>query len=238
VVVTAAGLGTRLLPATKEQPKEMLSIFVRGANGQCCLKPLLQCIFEQLHNVGFREFCFVTGRRERIMKNHFTQDHAYVELLKSKGSLSQASELESFYTKLHDSTVVWANQSEARGFGDAVLKSQSIVGNERFLVSAGDVYVKSPEDSHIRRLIECSDGTDAEAVFLAQEVEDPLRHGVVELEHIHGGIHEVKRAVEKPKSSPSKVAIIPIYLFKPIVFKALGQIKPGIQGSKSRYRLR
>ena len=164
------------------------------------------------------------------MKDHFSQDHAYVELLKSKGSLSQASELESFYAKLHDSTVVWANQSEARGFGDAVLKSQLIVGNERFLVSAGDVYVTSPRDSHIRRLIESSDRTGAEAVFLAQEVEDPLRHGIVELEAAHSGIHEVKRAVEKPKSSSSNVAIIPTYLFKPIVFKALGQIKPGING--------
>ena len=164
------------------------------------------------------------------MKDHFTQDHAYVGLLKSKGSLSQASELESFYAKLRDSTVVWASQSEAKGFGDAVLRSQPIIGNERFLVSAGDVYVKSQGGSHIRRLIESSARTEAEAVFLVQEVEDPLRHGVVELEDAHDGIHKVKRAVEKPKSSSSKVAIIPVYLFKPIVFKALGETGPGVQG--------
>jgi len=164
------------------------------------------------------------------MEDHFTRDQVYVEFLKSKGSFSQSSDLESFYRKLDDSTIMWINQSEARGFGDAVLMSQSIIGNERFLVSAGDVYIPSARDSHIGRLIEFSSKLEAEAIFLAQEVEEPERHGIVELEEFHDGVYKVKRAVEKPKHPSSEVAIVPIYLFQPIVFKALAQLNPGVQG--------
>ncbi len=229
-MITVAGLGTRLLPATKEQPKEMLPIFAQGADGQTCLKPLLQLIFEQLYDIGFREFYFVTGRGKRIIEDHFTQDYGYITFLKSKGRLSQALDLEAFYAKLDDSTIVWVSQSEPKGFGDAVLRVQSIVGKEKFLVLAGDTYIISSRGLHVRRLIESQSEIRAEAMLLVKEVDDPRQHGVVELEEMQSGFYRVKLAVEKPKEPISKVAIMPAYVFHPIVFKALEQVAPGIGG--------
>ena len=85
VVIPAAGLGTRLFPAAKEQPKEMLPIFSRLVNGNVGVKPLLQMVFEQLYDAGFREFCFVVGRGKRSIEDHFTPDHNSVVMLKNRG---------------------------------------------------------------------------------------------------------------------------------------------------------
>jgi UTP--glucose-1-phosphate uridylyltransferase len=102
VVVPAAGLGTRLFPATKEQPKEMLPIFSHSANDEAnmSVKPFLQLVFEQLYYDGFREFCFVVGRGKRAIEDYFTPNGSCVVMLESKGKNSQASGLESFYRKL------------------------------------------------------------------------------------------------------------------------------------------
>ena len=84
-VIPAAGLGTRLLSVTKEQPKEMLPVFARAKNGDLCLKPIVQLVFEQLYQVGFREFCFIVGRGKRAIEDHFTPDFAFVSMLDGKG---------------------------------------------------------------------------------------------------------------------------------------------------------
>jgi UTP--glucose-1-phosphate uridylyltransferase len=86
-VIPAAGLGTRLLSVTKEQPKEMLPVFARAKNGDLCLKPIVQLVFEQLHQVGFREFCFVVGRGKRAIEDHFTPDFSFVSMLPVRGWL-------------------------------------------------------------------------------------------------------------------------------------------------------
>lgn len=103
-VIPAAGLGTRLLPATKEQPKEMLPVYTKYPSGQVCLKPLLQLIFEQLYDLGLREFCIIIGRGKRAIKDHFAPDYAYITNLRNKNSNS-ADDLEAFYHRLDDSTI-------------------------------------------------------------------------------------------------------------------------------------
>jgi len=140
-IVPAAGLGTRLTPATKEQPKEMLPVFTKAANGQICLKPLVQMIYEHLYDFGLIEFCFIIGRGKRAIEDHFTQDYGYVNMLKDKGKDTSALDLESFYDKLEKSKIVWVNQPEPKGFGDAVLRAKPFVGDEEFLVHAGDTYI-------------------------------------------------------------------------------------------------
>ena len=72
IVIPAAGLGTRLFPATKEQPKEMLPIFANSSNGGVLVKPVVQLVFEQLHDAGLREFCFIVGKGKRVIADHFT----------------------------------------------------------------------------------------------------------------------------------------------------------------------
>jgi len=229
-VIPVAGLGTRLLPATKEQPKEMLPVFAGGANGQECVKPLLQLVFEQLYSSGLREFCFVIGRGKRAIEDHFTPEHGYAEWLKSKGKNATAKDLENFYRQIEESTIIWVNQPEPKGFGDAVLKARSFTGNEKFIVHAGDTYIISRRNAYLSRLTNVDQKLDADATFIVQEVEDTKQYGVIEFDETGERELKVKRAVEKPEKPPSKFAIMPIYAFRPIIFRALERTSPGKDG--------
>ena len=229
-MIPAAGLGTRLLSVTKEQPKEMLPVFARAKNGDLCLKPIVQLVFEQLHQVGFREFCFVVGRGKRAIEDHFTPDFPYVSMLESKGLDGPAGELEAFYKMVDGSTLVWVNQPQPKGFGDAILKAKSFVGNDRFMVHAGDSHFISKNAEHLRRAVRMSEESRANALFLSMEVEDPSRFGIVEGETTGNGLMKVKRLVEKPSKPSSKLAIMPIYVFDSNIFKALEDTKAGVAG--------
>ncbi|HWY28185.1 MAG TPA: sugar phosphate nucleotidyltransferase [Candidatus Sulfotelmatobacter sp.] len=229
-MIPAAGLGTRLLSVTKEQPKEMLPVFAKAKNGDLCLKPIVQLVFEQLHQVGFREFCFIVGRGKRAIEDHFTPDFSYVSMLDSKGLDGPAEELEAFYKMIDGSTVSWVNQSQPRGFGDAVLKARSFVGSDGFLVHAGDSHFISKNAEHLRRVVLMSEESKADALFLSMEVEDPSRFGIVEGEPMANGLVKVKRLVEKPAKPASKLAIMPVYAFSSNIFKALEATKAGFAG--------
>jgi len=230
VVIPAAGLGTRLFPATKEQPKEMLPIFSRSSNGDMGIKPLLQLVFEQLHEVGFREFCFVVGREKRAIEDHFTPDSNCLSLLNSRRKSDQVADMESFYLKLKTSTLIWVNQPEPKGFGDAVLTAQPFVQNEPCLVHAGDTYIISNNANHLKRLIMTYERYNADVAFIVQEVENPRQFGVIDAEELENGIFQVKAAVEKPEKTSSNLAIMAIYIFDPVIFKALEKTMPGRGG--------
>ncbi|HVH15545.1 MAG TPA: sugar phosphate nucleotidyltransferase [Candidatus Angelobacter sp.] len=229
-VIPAAGLGTRLLSVTKEQPKEMLPVFAKGRNGELCLKPIVQLVFEQLYEVGFREFCFIVGRGKRAIEDHFTPDFPYVSMLDSKGKDSAAGDLEAFYKMVDDSTVVWVNQPEPRGFGDAILKTKSFVGNDHFMVHAGDSQFIARNADHLRRVMKMSEESRADALFLSMEVEDPTRFGIVEGETNAKGLLRVERVVEKPAKPASKLAIMPVYVFNNSIFRALESTATGFAG--------
>ena len=229
VIIPAAGMGTRLLPATKEQPKEMLPLFARASGGQVCLKPLLQLVFEQLYDIGFREFYFIIGREKRAIEDHFTPDSIYVEMLKRKKKNELAGELEKFYKKIEDSTIVWVNQPEPKGFGDAVLKAAEFAGDEPVLVHAGDTYIISDRDRHLKTLMKTHEELEADATCVLQEVKDPRQYGVAEVEGGNGS-YKVKRVVEKPERPATNLAIMPLYIFRPIIFKALKETLPGKGG--------
>jgi UTP--glucose-1-phosphate uridylyltransferase len=230
VVVPAAGLGTRLFPTTKEQPKEMLPIFSRLPDGDLGVKPLLQLVFEQLYDVGLREFCFIVGRGKRSIEDHFTPDPDCVLMLKNQGKVTQAADLESFYQKLKKSTIIWVNQPEPKGFGDAVLMARPFVQNEDCLVHAGDTYILSEEAEHLRLLKVVYDRFKADATFVVRETLDARQYGVIEGEKKEEGIYKVNGAVEKPNKPPSNLAITAIYSFDPVVFKALERTPPGKRG--------
>jgi len=230
VVVPSAGLGTRLFPATKEQPKEMLPIFCKLTNGELGVKPLLQLVFEQLYDAGFREFCFVVGRGKRAIEDHFTPDQDSVVMLKSRGRGAQALDLDGFYMKLKASTIIWVNQPEPKGFGDAVLMAQPFVQNERCLVHAGDTCIISKNAEHLKLLMKVYERFDADAVFLVQEMEDPRQYGVIEGEEIKKGVYRVTGAIEKPEKPPTNLAIMPVYTFHPTIFKALQETTSGKGG--------
>jgi UTP--glucose-1-phosphate uridylyltransferase len=229
-IVPAAGLGTRLLPATKEQPKEMLPIFSLGANNQSQLKPLLQLIFEQLCDLGIRRFCFIIGRGKRAIEDHFTQDYGFTNSLRDRNKLLPIRDLERFYRRLDDSTIVWLNQPDPRGFGEAVLRGRPFIGQDEFLVHAGDTYVISDGRQHLKRLIEAHSRLDSEATFLVEEMKDPRKYGVIKGEAIERGLYRVKSIEEKPERPQSKLAVVPIYAFTPRIFEELARTKPGKGG--------
>jgi UTP--glucose-1-phosphate uridylyltransferase len=221
VVITAGGLGTRLLPMSKELPKEMMPIFLKGINDDIILKPLLQALFEQFYSVGFREFCFVVGRGKRAIEDHFTPDWKYVELLEENGKIAFANELKSFYGMIEKSRIMWVNQPEPRGFGHAVLMAESFVGNDPFFVVAGDTYIAS--NDFIVNMIDLFSNKHLSAVLLLQRVLDPSQYGVAVVD---GG--RVLKVVEKPKEFVSDLAIMPFYIFDPVVMKIIPQLKPGV----------
>jgi len=230
VVIPSAGLGTRLFPATKEQPKEMLPIFSMTSNGEIVVKPLLQMVFEQLYDAGFQEFCFVVGRGKRSIEDHFTPDHNSISMLQVMGKKDPAADLADFYSKLRTSTIVWVNQPEPRGFGDAVTMAKPFVQSERCLVHAGDTYIISKDTEHIKSLISTYDRLNADVAFLVQEIENPRQFGIIEAEKIENGVYKVRAAMEKPEKPLSNLAIMPIYIFHPVIFKALEKTPPGKGG--------
>jgi len=229
-VIPAAGLGTRLLSATKEQPKEMLPIFSNDINGGLSLKPLVQLVFEQLFNFSIRDFCIIVGRGKRAIEDHFTPDYSYIERLNDRGKNHQASDLESFYDKVEESKIIWINQPEPKGFGDAVHVAQGFVNSQDFLVHAGDTYIISnTKNSLLSRLIHEHDNTGADATITLQHVKNPRQYGVAQTTSSEDSLL-VQNVIEKPEKPTTNLAIMPLYIFKPIIFKALESPKPGKGG--------
>jgi len=229
-VIPAAGLGTRLLPITKELPKEMLPVITLMKNGRICLKPMLQAIFEQLYDVGFREFVFIVGRGKRAIEDHFLPDEDFIQNLKTKNKKDIAEELQGFYQKLTESNVVFINQPKPKGFGDAVGRAALFTGNEEFLMQAGDDLIISKNNNHLKRAAKTFEEYDADTLFLVEEVPDPRKYGVITGKEIKRGIFKVTGIVEKPEKPPSNLAIIALYIFKPIIYKAIRKVEPDENG--------
>jgi len=225
-VILAAGSGTRLLPVTKGTPKEMLPIFALGRNGKPCLKPILQVIFEQLRDVGFREFCLVVGRGKRAIEDYFTPDLDFVEYLRKRGKEELALEMEEFYGKVEESVIVFVNQPEVRGTGDAVLRARTFTGEEPFLLHMGDDIVVSKKSRHLRRLIRVFEERNADAAFFAMRVDDPTIYGVIEGEQISKGLYEVRTIVYQPKVPPSNLSDVTAYILKPDIYPEIEGVKP------------
>lgn len=232
-VIPAAGLGTRLLSATKEQPKEMLPLFAADGQGVLCLKPVVERVFEQIFDFGVREFYFIVGKRKRAIEDHFTPDREFIDQLNGWGKTCQAQQLEGFYRRIEASTIVWVNQPDPRGFGNAVLQAKRMIGEESFLVHAGDTYLASSVSKPyniLERLSRAHQKNRAEAILALKEIHDPRQYGVAEVLEKGEKDLEVRRLVEKPLHPTSKLAIMPVYIFEPKIFGALSNTERDRQG--------
>ena len=224
VVITAAGKGTRLLPFTKEMPKEMMPIFSSMFTKKKVVLPLLQYIYEQLYSMGFRDYCFVVGREKRSIEDHFTPHETYLREL--AGDYKKI--ITKFYQKLENSHVVWVNQNRPLGFGDAVRRAERYVGNEDFIVHAGDVTILSKSKHPISRLIETAKrNPDAKAILLCKKIKDFKRYGVPTIEKVSNNLFTVKEVIEKPDKPKSDFGILPLYYFKADIFSSVKKIKAG-----------
>ena len=224
VVITAAGKGTRLLPFTKEMPKEMMPIFSKSFSNQKTVLPLLQYVYEQLYSMNFKDYCFIVGRKKRSIEDHFTPDEMYLRDL----SKDNKKIIKKFYEKLEKSHLVWINQNKPLGFGDAVKRAEKYVGDEDFILHAGDVAILSKSNHPVLRLINTAKkNPDVKAILLCKKISDSKRYGVPTIEKISNKLFNVIEVEEKPNKPKSEFGILPIYYFKSDIFLSLKKIKPG-----------
>ena len=224
VVITAAGKGTRLLPFTKEMPKEMMPIFSKAFTNNRVVLPLLQYIYEQLYSMNFRDYCFVVGREKRSIEDHFTPHETYLKEL--TGDYKKF--ITNFYKKLEKSHLVWINQNRPLGFGDAVKRAERYVGKEDFIVHAGDVTILSHSKHPIERLIDTAKkNPDAKAILLCKKIKNSKKYGVPTMGGISKNSFIVKEVIEKPDRPKSEFGILPLYYFKSEIFSSLKKIKKG-----------
>jgi UTP--glucose-1-phosphate uridylyltransferase len=219
-VIPAAGLGTRFLPATKAQPKEMLPIVD---------KPTIQYIIEEAVSSGIEEILIITGRNKRAIEDHFDKS---VELEQELENNSKEELLSLVRDISNLANIYYIRQKEPKGLGHAISCARTFVGNEPFAVMLGDDVVDS-ETPCLRQLIDCYDEFKT-SILGVQEVprEDVRKYGIVKGMHIEDRVYKVKDLVEKPKveEAPSNIAILGRYIITPQIFDVLENTRPGKGG--------
>ena len=223
-VLTAAGRGTRLLPFTKEMPKEMMPIFTKIHGNQRAVIPLLQYIFEQFYSMKIRDFCFVVGRDKRSIEDHFTPRQDY--LYESSGNHKKI--ISDFYKKLENCNLMWMNQNKPLGFGNAVKRAEKFVSDEDFILHAGDISIISRYKHPILRLIgTAKKNPDVSAILVCKKVKNAKRYGILEIKKRSSSVYLVEGVEEKPVKPKSNFGILALYYFKPDIFNSLKKTKRG-----------
>ena len=230
-VITTAGLGTRLLTATKASPKTLLPLYDRSfdRNTEPLLRPLVETIFENLYDNGFRRFCFILGTKNRkSILNHMLPDQEYIKLLKKRNNKFDkrfAEALQKFYKKFEKCEVKWISQNSPMGFGHALLASKKFVGGKPFLLHAGDAYF--PDYSFLKDFIKYSQyDKKTTGTILFQHKKSLEGFGIAQTKKMTP-LDVVFHVAEKPKKPRSNLAILPIYILKSDVFGALEKTSLG-----------
>jgi UTP--glucose-1-phosphate uridylyltransferase len=219
-VFPAAGLGTRFLPATKAQPKEMLPLVD---------KPTIQYVVEEAVASGLSDIIIVTGRNKRAIEDHFDAAFELEYYLNDRGKTEELAQIK---TISELASVCYVRQKEPLGLGHAVLVARHAVGPDWFGVMLGDDLVDS-DDPAIGQLVRIAQRTRKAAVALMPVPESQVHlYGVAAGRALDGGHIEVERIVEKPprEQAPSNLAVIGRYVLPPDVFDILARLKPGAGG--------
>ncbi len=212
-VVPVAGLGTRLLPATKSQPKEMLPV------GK---KPIVQYVVEELEGSGIERVLFVTGRGKSSIEDHFDDDPELIRLLREGGKEDLLAELQYERIGVH---FLYTRQRRQRGLGDAVLCAENFTGDAPFVVALGDSIIGRHTPSRVvQTLVSAFEESDASCAIAIEEVpiEQTAFYGIVK-PRTDTDVFEISDLVEKPKpgEAPSNLAIAARYVFAPSIFDAI-----------------
>ena len=220
-VIPAAGLGTRFLPATKAQPKEMLPIVD---------KPTIQYIIEEAVQSGIEDIIIVTGRSKRAIEDHFDKSYE----LEAELSKGHKKELLSLVQDIsHMANIYYIRQKEPLGLGHAIHCAKTFVGNDPFAVLLGDDVVDAPEKPCLKQMIDIYEQYQT-TILGVQTVpqKDTNKYGIISGAQIADRIYKVDTLVEKPKveEAPSNVAILGRYIVTPGIFSALEKTVPGAGG--------
>jgi UTP--glucose-1-phosphate uridylyltransferase len=224
-VITTAGLGTRLLTATKASPKTLLPLYYRSfdRNKEPLLRPLIEIIFENLYDNGFRKFCFIVGtKNKKSILNHMVPDQEYIKLLKKRNNQFDkrfVNALQKLYRKFEKCEIKWISQNSPMGFGHALLASKKFVGTKPFLLHTGDAYF--PDYSFLNDFIKSSQYDKKVTTTLLLQYKKSLKgFGIAQTKKMVP-LDVVFHVAEKPKKPQSNLAILPIYILKPDIFEAL-----------------
>ncbi|MCR8746047.1 UTP--glucose-1-phosphate uridylyltransferase GalU [Romboutsia lituseburensis] len=219
-VIPAAGLGTRFLPATKAQPKEMLPIVD---------KPTLQYIIEEAVESGIEEILIITGRNKKSIEDHFDKSVELELELQQKGK----KELLKIVQKISNMiNIHYIRQKEPKGLGDAIYCARHFIGDEPFAVMLGDDIV----DNNIPCLKQLMDAYDEYRTTILGvqkvDIKDTNKYGIISAKYIEDRVYKVKDLVEKPESinAPSNIAILGRYIITPEIFDILENLPQGKGG--------
>lgn len=219
-VIPAAGFGTRFLPATKSQPKEMLPVYD---------KPTIQYVIEEAIASGIDDVLIITGRNKRSIEDHFDKSYELEYTLQKAGKDLRLKEIRKV-TDLAD--ICYVRQKEQKGLGDAILCAERHIGDEPFAVLLGDSITKEPIPC-TKRLIDVYDEHQKSTISIREVPENTVcRYGVVDAENISEDIYRINDLVEKPvvDQAPSNLAIVGRYILTPDIFDKIEQTEPGFNG--------
>lgn len=220
-IIPAAGLGTRFLPATIAQPKEMLTIVD---------KPVIQFVVEEAAAAGIKDILIVTGRSKRAIEDHFDPSFELEDTLAKKGKQDLLKTLEkiSNLAKIH-----FVRQRRQLGLADAIYQGKAFVGSESFAVLLGDTIIHSESKNNLKEILKIAANTDKSVVAVEKVVRRVVsRYGVIKPKKIADQLYEVLDMIEKPspEKAPSNLAVSSRYVFKPEIFGLIEKTKPGVNG--------
>lgn len=219
-MIPAAGLGTRFLPITKAQPKEMLPI---------ADKPAIQYVVEEASYAGIDDILIITGRGKRAIEDHFDKSNELEQLLKDKNETELLNEVRKIPNLAH---IHYIRQKTQAGLGDAIFCARKYVGNDPFVVLLGDT-ITTGENSITNKLINLFNKYNASIIAVEEVPKDKVdRYGIIAGDEIDDNIYKVTGMIEKPNKdeAPSNLAIFGRYLLTPAIFDCIERTKPGKNG--------
>jgi UTP--glucose-1-phosphate uridylyltransferase len=222
-IVPVAGHGTRLLPSTKSQPKEMLPV------GR---KPVVQYVVEELTMSGIRRILFVTGPGKTSIENHFDLNAELIALLRETGKEELLEELD---FERADVQYFYTRQRRQLGLGHAILCARPLVGEQPIVIALGDSIIGINAQSDIvRRMVKEFTRTGADAVIAFETVpkEEVVHYGIAKPRGSAGSVFDLEDLIEKPgvAEAPSNLAVAARYVFRPSIFEWLSKTPPGKGG--------
>lgn len=219
-VIPAAGFGTRFLPATKAQPKEMLPVFD---------KPTIQYVIEEAVASGIDDILIVTGKNKRSIEDHFDKSFELEHSLKESGKLKELKQIQDI-TDLADITYV--RQKEQKGLGDAIYCARKHIGGEPFAVMLGDTITKGSVPC-TKQLIDVYKKYNSSAIAVEKVPDEKVeRYGIIDGKPVEDTVYKIDHLVEKPalEDAPTNLAIMGRYFLTPDIFDHIENTEPGVGG--------
>ncbi|MEJ9224292.1 UTP--glucose-1-phosphate uridylyltransferase GalU [Priestia aryabhattai] len=217
-VIPVGGLGTRFLPATKAQPKEMLPIVD---------KPAVQYIVEEAVKSGIESIIFITGRNKKSIEDHFDKSIELEQMLEEKHKFQMLKEVQTISSM---ASIHYIRQKEPLGLGHAILCAEQFIGDEPFAVLLGDDIMTSEEPA-LKQMIQAYETTNQSVIGVQKvDVEEVSKYGIIQPKNKSDSLHEVNDLIEKPsiEQAPSTIAVMGRYILNPSIFSYLKTIERGV----------